>query len=115
MEESTDSDTNVSEDQFETIVKQLKGRNKRSYDVLTKAGADFQDSVFKLCKRMIKEESFPTRFSKTTLYNLWKRKGSRNDLNNHRYIHLKDWLPRLVETITADMMKDDMFEGGTKY
>ena len=36
-------------------------------------------------------------------------------MNNHRYIHLKDWLPRLVETITADMMKDDIFEGGTKF
>ena len=41
MEESTGSDTNVSKDQFETIVKQLKERNKQSYDFLTKAGADF--------------------------------------------------------------------------
>ena len=64
---------------------------------------------------MIKDECFPERFSKTTLYNLWKQKGSREDLNNHRYIHLKDWLPRLTETITAEMMKQDIFKGGSKY
>ena len=115
MEEENVSETNVTRDQFEEIVKQIKERNKRSYDFLTKAGPHFQDSVFKLCKRMIKDECFPERFSKTTLYNLWKRKGSREDLNNHRYIHLKDWLPRLAETITADMMKEDIFKGGSKY
>ena len=64
---------------------------------------------------MIADECFPARFSKTTLYNLWKRKGSREDLNNHRYIHLKNWLPRLAETLTGDMMKEDIFRGGTKY
>ena len=72
-EKTTDVESNVTKDQFETVVKQLKDRNKRSYDFLTKAGADFQDSTFKLCERMIKEESFPTRFSKTTLYSLWKK------------------------------------------
>ena len=64
---------------------------------------------------MIRDECFPTRFEQTTLYNLWKRKGNREDLNNHRYIHLKDWLPRLVESLTADLMKDDIFQGGTRY
>ena len=115
MDEQINSETNVTKDQFEDVVKQLKDRNKRSYDFLTKAGAEFQDSIFKLCKRMIADECFPARFSKTTLYNLWKRKGSREDLNNHRYIHLKNWLPRLAETLTGDMMKEDIFRGGTKY
>ena len=41
MEGSTGSDTIFSKDQFETIVKQLKERNKQSYDFLAKAGADF--------------------------------------------------------------------------
>ena len=41
--------------------------------------------------------------------------NEREDLNNHRYIHLKDWLPRLVESLTADLMKEDIFKGGTRY
>ena len=78
---------------FKILEESTNLEEKKSYDFLTKAGAVFQDFVFKLCKIMIKEESFPTRFSRTTLYNLWKRKGSRKNLNNHRYIHLNDWLP----------------------
>ena len=115
MEDKTDFNTSITKDQFEDILKKFKGRNKRSYDFITKAGEDFQDSMFMLCKRMIGEECFPKRFEETTLYNLWKRKGSREDLNNHRYIHLKDWLPRLVESMTADLMKEDIFKGGTRY
>ena len=72
MDEQTNSETNITKDQFKEVVKQLKDRNKRSYDFLTKAGAEFQDSFLKLCKRMIGDESFPARFCKTTLYNLWK-------------------------------------------
>ena len=83
MEDKADSDTNISIDQFEVLLEKLKCRNKRSYHFITKAGTDFQDSMFKFCKRMIEEESFPARFEKTILYNLWKRKGSREDLNNH--------------------------------
>ena len=28
---------------------------------------------------------------------------------------LKDWLPKVTESLTTDMMKDDIFKGGTKY
>ena len=83
MEDKTDFNTSITKDQFEDILKKFKERNKRSYDFITKAGEDFQDSMFMLCKRMIGEECFPTRFEKTTLHNLWKRKRSREDLNNH--------------------------------
>ena len=115
MKDKTDEEVNITRDLFDIVVQKLKDRRKKSYDFLIKAGDDFQDSVFQLCQRMIKEESFPARFAETTLYNLWKRKGSREDLNNHRYIHLKDWMPRLAETLTAEMMKEDIFQKGTRY
>ena len=64
---------------------------------------------------MIKEESFPVDFASTVLYQLWKRKESREDLNNHRYIHLKEWLPRLTEALTVNIMKEDIIKSGNKY
>ena len=42
-------------------------------------------------------------------------KEREQDLDNHRYIHLKDWLPRLAETLIAEMMKEHIFKSGTKY
>ena len=115
MEDDKDADTTITKEQFQETLKKFKDRNKRSYDFITKAGLEFQDSMHMLCKRMFEEECFPARFANTILYNLWKRKGSREDLNNHRYIHLKDWLPRLAESLTADIMKDDIYAGGTRY
>ena len=49
------------------------------------------------------------------LYQLWKKKGSREDLNNHRYIHMKDWLPRLTEALTVNLMKEDVLSSGNKF
>ena len=39
----------------------------------------------------------------------------REDLNNHRYIHLNDWKPRLAETLITNMMKEYILKAGTKY
>ena len=111
MEDKKDVDSNITKEEYDLMIKQFKDRNKRGYDFLTTTGEEFQDSIYKLCKRMIRDEQFPGRFSETILYNLWNRNGSREDLNNHRYIHLKDWLPRLTESLTENMMKETIFEG----
>ena len=90
-------------------------RKQKSYDLLTMISESFQHSVFKLTKRMIEEEEFPKRFNETILVQLWKKKGLREDLNNHRYIHMKDWLPRLCEGLIMDKMKNDIIEGSTVH
>ena len=64
---------------------------------------------------MLEEESFPINFSLTVLHQLWKRKGSGEDLNNHRYIYMKDWLPRLTEVLTVSLMKEDVLHSGNKF
>ena len=115
MEEDIDRDTTVSEEDYDKVVKKFKSKNKKSYYFLTKAGERFQKSMYKLCKRMIEEENFPHDFALTTLHPLWKKKGSRDDLNNHRYIHMKEWLPRLTEALTVNIMKDDITKSGNKY
>ena len=64
---------------------------------------------------MIEEENFPKRFDETKLQQLWKKKGVCEDLNNHRYLHIKDWLSWLCESLIVDKMKQDIIEGGTVY
>ena len=72
-------------------------------------------SIYKLCRRFICDEYFPKSFSDTLLKQLWKRKESREILDNHRYLHLKEWKPRLTETLLTVMMKDDILTAGTKF
>ena len=64
---------------------------------------------------MIEEDTFPADSAITTLYQLWNRKGSRENLNNHRYIHIKERLPRLTEALTVNIMKEDILKSGNKY
>ena len=115
MKEDTDKETTITKEDYEDVLTTFKKKNKKGYLFLTKSGEMFLKSVYKLCKRMIEEETFPHDFSLTTLYQLWKRKGSREDLNNYRYIHMKEWLPRLTEALTVKLMKDDIIRSGTKY
>ena len=115
MNEDDGNETEVTKDEFDLILDKFKRKNKRSYDFLMKAGNCFKNSIFKLCARMIKEETFPERFYETTLQQLWKRKFPRENLSNHRFIHLKDWLPKTCESLIVSQMKTQILKAGTKY
>ena len=80
-----------------------------------KAGDSFKNSIYKLCSRMIDEEVFPDRFFDTVLQQLWKKKFPREDLRNHRFLHMKDWLPKICEAMIVSQMKQHILEAGTKY
>ena len=59
-------------------------------------------------------ETFRSRFNITTLIQL-PNKGSAQDLDNKRFIHIKEWLALLHEALTVQPMKDEIFAAGTKY
>ena len=44
-----------------------------------------------------------------------KGKGSRLELGNNRYIHLKDWLPRTCDALIVDNMKPDILESSSIF
>ena len=46
---------------------------------------------------------------------MWKGKFPKEDLSNHRFIHMKDWLPKCVEAVAVNRMKESILESGTKY
>ena len=102
---------------FDKVLDKFKKNNKRSYDFLTKASEEFQNSIFLLCKRIIKEENIPEKFRETTLHQIWKKKpGSRKeDLDANRYIHCKEYLPRTVEAIVVSEMEKSITEATSKF
>ena len=92
---------------FEKVLHKFKKNNKRNYDCLLKASEEFKDSVFKLCKRIIEDETVPNKFRNTTLHQIWKKKpGTRKeDLDSNRHVHCKDYLPRTVESMVVNEME----------
>ena len=52
------------------VVEQYVRKKKNSYDFLTKAVDRFKEVKLKLCRRMIKEETFPKKFKETMLHQI---------------------------------------------
>ena len=88
---------------FNVVLKKFKINNKRSYDFLLRASEEFKEAVLKLCERIINDETIPENFRDTTLYQIWKRKPGtkKEDLSANRHIHIKEWLPRTVESMVV--------------
>ena len=115
MIEGDEEEMEITEDDFDELVSKLEKKNKRSYDFLLKAGKSFKMVVFKLCRRLIQAETFPERFFETVLHQLWKKKFPKENLGNHRFIHMKDWLPKCVEALVVMKMKPAILKAGNKY
>ena len=116
MKENAGSGFEVTRELFDKVVKKFKSNNKRSYDFILNGGDKFKEAIFKFAKMMIENESFPTSFNKTILNQIWKQKGDKSILKNNRYIHGKDWLPRLVESmVVVGGMKEKILASSTPF
>ena len=84
-------------------LKKSDRNNKRKYDFLVKSSTKFQEFIFKLCKRIIEQETIPEIFRNITLHQMWKKKpGARKeDLDANHFIHLHKLLPRVVEIMVG--------------
>ena len=101
---------------FQWNIQKFKKSGKKNYDFLTKSGPKFQKAVFKMCQRMIREESFPTSFQKTTLHMIYKGKGKKDSLPDHRFVHCKSWWPRVAESLVVEGgLKELLLRGSSMY
>ena len=113
--QETGGDANMAKENFNKIIKKFEANKKKTYDFIVKAGDNFKDAIFKLCKAMIENEKFPDSFDCTTLHQIYKGKGIKEDLSNSRFIHSKTWLPRTCEAMVVDMMKTQIITKSSKF
>ena len=92
-----DDAEDLTEEDFGNMMKKLSNKSKDKYQYLLKAGASFKIAIFKLFQQVWKTETKPNKFKETTIIQLYKGKGDMDDLNNHRNIHMKDFLPKAFE------------------
>ena len=116
MEEVHDDELDISKDDFEEVMKKFSQKKTKSYDLLLKAGKSYRDVIFKVCKMMIDNETFPASFRKTILNMIWKQKGPSDVLMNSRFIHMKEgFLSRTCEALVVNKMKQCILESSSKY
>ena len=97
-------------EEFLEVMKELQARNKNVYSDIKKWGPKFRIFVYWLMKRMYEDESIPDEFLTTNLQALYKNKGSRKDLGNYRFLHLKTCLAKMFETLVMRKVKPDLWK-----
>ena len=109
--ESTDpKDETIYLEEFLETVKELQARNKTCYAEFKKWGPKFRVFVYWMMKRIYETEQIPEEFMRTKLQALYKNKGARSNLGNYRFLHLKEGLAKLFETIVMKKIKADMWK-----
>ena len=100
---------------FQEALKRFAEKNKSCYDFITKAGYYFKEAVKALFLRIWNTEVIPRGWESTMLIMLYKGSGLKEIMDNNRFIHSKDWMPRLFEDLVVNKMKPKVQNYTTKY
>ena len=112
----TDDEQEVfSDDDFKKALERFEGKKKSCYNFLTKAGKDFQEATKIFLHRIWETENIPVGWEYTLLIMLYKGVGLKEIMDNNRFIHSKNWMPRLFEDIVVSKMKSKIQDKVTKY
>ena len=100
---------------FEESYSLLKKKPGDKYKFIMNGGASVKAALFKVCQSVWKSEEMPKAWEKTTLIQLYKGKGATNDLNNMRYIHIKDEFPKFFGHLVVNSSKEIIMKNLSKY
>ena len=64
MEDKGGEEFDVLSEDFENVIAKFKTKDTKTYDFLIKAGDEYKEAIFQLCKRIIEREEIPKSFLK---------------------------------------------------
>ena len=73
------------------------------------------NAIYELFSKVWKYEVVPDGWFNSTLVQLYKGKGSINELNNMGYIHIKDDIQKLFGQIIMAAAKDNLIDNMSKF
>lgn len=97
--ETEESESDITWEEWKKVLEKVTTLNKTCYRDLVMAGHRWQAAMFMLFKRIYREEDIPSSFMNTKLKQLYKKKGDKAKLTSYRFIHLKDWAPKIMEKL----------------
>ena len=112
--ENAESRQPITNKEFDRALCEVAASNKDVYQDLNRAGPMFKYAVKELIQRIYQTGEIPDSFKETTLMKLHK-KGPKNVIDNYRWLHLKQWLPKLTEKVVLLKLKDRMTEGTPEF
>ena len=115
MKEEIKDDQEFTKDMFNQALKLLKKKGGGKYDSILKGGNSLVEAIFKLFQTVWNEEKKPDSWRDTTVIQIFKGKGLKEELDNKRHIHTKNEIPKLFSHILTNTMKPKIIENMTPY
>ena len=72
-------------------------------------------ALYSLCKATWKHEIIPLSWQKSTLVQIFKGSGSRNDLKNYRFIHMKNEFQKFFGHLVLSASKEKLLTNMSKF
>ena len=115
MKEVLDDDLKLTKDMFNEALKLVKKKGGHKYDFILKAGNSLLEALFKLYQTVWNSEKKPDSWRDTTVIQLYKGRGLKEDLNNKRHLHTKKEVPKLFQHLVTNAMKPNIINNMSPY
>ena len=102
-------------DLFDSILLDLKKKKSEKYKFILKSGQGCKNALFNIFKAVWKQVKKPQQWRNSTILQLYKGSGPKDEFNNQRNIHIKHAVPKLFENIVLSLAKPKIVSGTTKY
>ena len=105
----------ISEQMFEITFKALKSKPGNKYEFIMKGGPALKSALMSVCQSVWQCEKLPDSWTETTLVQLYKGKGPRNNLENLRHIHIKNEFSKFFGHLVVNAMKSEINKNLSKF
>ena len=106
---------NLTREQFDKVLRTVERKHKNKYKFILNGGISLKNAIFSLFCSVWKNETIPEVWYNSLLVQIYKGKGSPNNLDNIRHIHLKEEVPKLFSQIVTMAAKDNLVENMSKF
>ena len=114
LEEIPDDLNNITADMLNDTFKALSMKNEK-YELIMKGGPALKAALFSVCQSVLTTEKFPENWRETTLIQLYKGKGPRNNLENLRHIHIKNEFSKFFGHLVVTAVKPHLYRNLSKF
>ena len=106
-----DDDSKVfCKEMFNTRFQQLKRKGGSKYKFILRAGKSLHDALYRLFEVVWNGEKKPDSWRDTTIIQIWKGKGLKEDLNNKRSLHIKPEIQKFFGHMVTNQIKPIIVE-----
>ena len=106
---------NLRHDQFKSALDYVSKKHSNKYKFILKGGKSLLSAIYDLFSKVWRTEVIPDVWFNSTLVQLYKGKGSINELDSMRYIHIKADIQKLFGQIVISAAKDNLIDNMSKF